>query len=74
MNKNVKTEQRQETEATVKIYRNKERTDYLYDPEEEKLGKKYLEKNLSVDGMQDTIMTKLNKEGFWDKEKEAICK
>ena len=37
----------------------------LYKELEEKLGKKYLEENLSVDGMQDTIMTKLNKEGYW---------
>ena len=40
----------------------------LYKELEEALGKKYLEENLSVDGMQDTIMTKLNREGFWEKE------
>lgn len=39
----------------------------LYKELEEALGKEYLEKNLSVDGMQDTIMTKLNREGFWQK-------
>lgn len=38
----------------------------LYKELEERLGKEYLEKNLSIDGMQDTIMTKLNEEGFWD--------
>lgn len=45
----------------------------LYKELEEALGKEYLEKNLSVDGMQDTIMTKLNREGFWEKKKEAVC-
>lgn len=38
----------------------------LYKELEAILGKEYLEKNLTVDGMQDTIMTKLNREGFWE--------
>lgn len=37
----------------------------LYKELEDKLGKEYLELNNKVDGCRDTLMTTLNKKGFW---------
>ena len=40
----------------------------LYKELEEKLGAKYLEEHNKLDGGRDTLMTELNRQGFWDKE------
>lgn len=38
----------------------------LYKELEEKLGKEYLEEHNKFDGTRDTLMTELNKQGFWN--------
>ena len=39
----------------------------LYKELEEQLGAEYMEEHNKLDGGRDTLMTELNKQGFWDK-------